>query len=299
MSKIKLVRLPRYICAFEQSFIIDIFTPFFEFEPYDPTTTYDKQSTIFLKQYGHNEEIAQRLSDDGHKIVVEEIWEYPRQHPLYYTIINPKWFWYNECLWYYEKGYQHYLPNKTYGHLAFMPINRVKEFRNRVIERLEPLLDQMIWSYGQDKRLPGDCDHSKIGYWQRYLNPRWYDDTYFSVVVESMTDGCFITEKTMKPLAYQHPFLVIGPYGTLSTLRSWGFQTFGNIFDESYDDIDYSFDERLSSIIRCIEDFSTVLYDRETSDKIEHNKNLFWNKDFVIAKIRNEIIVPLIEYANQ
>ena len=37
---------------------------------------------------------------------------------------------------------------------------------------------------------------------------------------------------------YQASFIVLGPKGILKQLRSHGFKTFGEFWDESYDDID-------------------------------------------------------------
>lgn len=46
-----------------------------------------------------------------------------------------------------------------------------------------------------------------------------------------------LTEKTMRPLMLGNPFLVYSNRGTLKTLRGMGFKTFGNVIDESYDEI--------------------------------------------------------------
>jgi hypothetical protein len=45
-----------------------------------------------------------------------------------------------------------------------------------------------------------------------------------------------ITEKPLKPLVNLHPFVALGNPGSLAQLRSFGFQTFGSVIDESYDD---------------------------------------------------------------
>lgn len=48
------------------------------------------------------------------------------------------------------------------------------------------------------------------------------------------------TEKTYKAMFYRHPFLAYGTQFQLSRTKSYGFQTFDNIFDESYDNLESS-----------------------------------------------------------
>ena len=47
----------------------------------------------------------------------------------------------------------------------------------------------------------------------------------------------FLTEKTFRPLLQETPFIMFGPANTMAYLRQWGFETFGDIWDESYDSI--------------------------------------------------------------
>ena len=65
-----------------------------------------------------------------------------------------------------------------------------------------------------------------------------YGRSWFSVVTETemRPRPSRVTEKPFKPLANFHPFLVLGNPGSLAFLRSLGFETFGEIFDEAYDD---------------------------------------------------------------
>jgi hypothetical protein len=65
-----------------------------------------------------------------------------------------------------------------------------------------------------------------------------YAQSWFSVVTESeMADRPLrITEKPLKPLLNFHPLIVLGNPGALTLLRSYGFETCGGLFDESYDE---------------------------------------------------------------
>lgn len=67
-----------------------------------------------------------------------------------------------------------------------------------------------------------------------------YADSYFHIVSETRLGNepsVFMSEKTWRPILNLQPFLYIGNYKALETLRNLGFKTFGSIIDESYDDI--------------------------------------------------------------
>jgi hypothetical protein len=57
------------------------------------------------------------------------------------------------------------------------------------------------------------------------------------LVCETYTLGktFFPTEKTVRPMVGNRPFVVYGPKNYLNNLQQRGFQTFGNVWDESYD----------------------------------------------------------------
>lgn len=65
-----------------------------------------------------------------------------------------------------------------------------------------------------------------------------YQKTWFTAVTETdmMRRPIRITEKPLKPLVNFHPFVIFGNPGSLAQLRAFGFQTFGSVLDEGYDD---------------------------------------------------------------
>lgn len=72
----------------------------------------------------------------------------------------------------------------------------------------------------------------------------YFKDSYFSIIPET-SNGIYVSEKTTKVLYHGHPFILIYPAvdiegpktGMLEKLREWGFETFSELFDESYDDL--------------------------------------------------------------
>jgi hypothetical protein len=65
-----------------------------------------------------------------------------------------------------------------------------------------------------------------------------YDDSWFSVVTETemRPRPTRITEKILKPLVNFQPLIVFGNPGSLKMVREYGFETFDNVIDESYDE---------------------------------------------------------------
>lgn len=66
---------------------------------------------------------------------------------------------------------------------------------------------------------------------------RFYDQFAIEIVAETYCEGTtfFPTEKTVRPLMALKPMIVFGPKYYLSRLRAMGFQTWHELWDESYD----------------------------------------------------------------
>jgi hypothetical protein len=295
--KTNIVLRPGEFTSFTSYYLEPIWNRYFDIKQYDPSATYCNTNTLFVVWWQNaDDEYSKDLQDQGYKVVIDNLWEVPTSRTDYYWLENSNWFWYNESLWWRSLGYHQYIPNKQYSKLSFMPIRRQCSTRGKIVNKLNPLLDNFIWSY-QDKKLPNDINSTDDGY-QRFFNPEWYDNTYFSTVVETLQHGTchWLTEKTFKACAYYHPFLLIGQHHTLKRLRQMRFETYDNIFDESYDDI-VEFDLRFNAVIQNIKNFSRTSYDIQTQQKLQHNHDHFFNRDLVESKIVSEIIEPLLHYA--
>ena len=69
-----------------------------------------------------------------------------------------------------------------------------------------------------------------------------------------------LTEKTFKAIALEMPFVLVAPAGSLEYLRSYGFKTFGDIWDESYDTEtdDICRIERVTKLLKQLNDLSVT-----------------------------------------
>ena len=72
----------------------------------------------------------------------------------------------------------------------------------------------------------------------RVLDPTIYRKTLLSVVNETNSEhrSLYLTEKIYKTIAIGHPFMLMGDMDALKYLRSLGYKTYSDFFDESYDD---------------------------------------------------------------
>lgn len=99
-------------------------------------------------------------------------------------------------------------------------------------------------------RLYIDTDNNGGNNWEgalyHSLDKSFYEDTYFSIVTETLCSpefsqkgnilGRAISEKTFKPILHHQPFMILGVPGVLRLLRELGYKTFSPYIDESYDD---------------------------------------------------------------
>ena len=123
-----------------------------------------------------------------------------------------------------------------------------------------------------------------------------YESTDIEVVLETLFDDLrlHLTEKTLRPIAMGQPFILAGTYGSLKYLHGYGFKTFSNCWDESYDMMSDSI-ERMNKIIEVMSNIvSMPLIKREemlarACAIAEYNKRHFFSEEFK-KQVENELI---------
>lgn len=112
------------------------------------------------------------------------------------------------------------------------------------------------------------------------------DRSLLQVVTETVYHGerQHLTEKTFKPIVMQQPFILVSCRGSLEYLRGYGFRTFGEFWDESYDELDDQ--SRIKAIGDLLSDID-ALSAREKSQLqrhlwpvVEHNFQWFYGREF-------------------
>ena len=308
-TKIKLVSRFNDFLGPRSPHMWSLFEPYFEWQPWQLDHDYDRENTVFVSNWMNSSDgwLLQK-QDQGYRVVIDSSWEPHLPPQQIYEIKHSQWFWFltSQCLQ--HLSYDSYVPNKNMAKTVFMPVNYMKPFRVQMINSLAHRLDNFLWSNqcrdanpGADRKngqgLPGDVSPEN-NEWIFYVNPLWYDQTFCSLVLES-TDHAppFLTEKTFKAMAFHHPFMLLGAPGCLTTLRNWGFETFENLFDESYDQTE-NLGRRIDIIVKNVDRITIMDYDIITKQKLQHNHQRFYDSVLVQNKVINEIIHPLLQYVN-
>jgi hypothetical protein len=103
-----------------------------------------------------------------------------------------------------------------------------------------------------------------------------------------VTETCYfqhkthLTEKIFKPIVLRMPFILTGCAYNLDYLRSYGFKTFSDYWDESYDRVEDPV-ERLKAITEVIKTINQLSVNKQKSmlldmqPILDHNYNLFTN----------------------
>jgi hypothetical protein len=112
-------------------------------------------------------------------------------------------------------------------------------------------------------------------------------DSLLYLVTETVASGRrhHLTEKTFKPIAMGMPFVIVSTCGSLKYLRQYGFETFGSIWDESYDN-EPNDDQRIAKVGQLLKTLNSMtVNDRQDIFHkcvpiIEHNWNHFYQGGF-------------------
>jgi hypothetical protein len=102
-----------------------------------------------------------------------------------------------------------------------------------------------------------------------------YRTAWIELVPETLSDKMhYITEKTTKPMATCTPFLMMSTPGYLRYLRDLGFRTFGDLIDESYDELPAVEDRaaRMVAVLEDVIDNGAEAFYRAAWSQLEHNR---------------------------
>lgn len=102
----------------------------------------------------------------------------------------------------------------------------LKRLTPKEINNLTSILPLELDDTNNTKHLPNPSAYYNDSYWSLIGERDFYSDEYIGW-----------TEKVLKSFLFYHPFIVIGLPHTLKSLKNFGFKTFENYIDESYDNI--------------------------------------------------------------
>ena len=289
-----------------------LWSNYFTREFLDFNKKYDPASCIITVNHLQKDETWYKLYlDQGFRLIIDNLWDNHTQtistiNGSILTLRAPNWAWFNSALNYIDLKYDE-LTLKSCPTKFFLMLMRLKRLhRDQLLKRTEAYLSDSLYSYtsqgitmNNDMIINGDVE-------QHYINPHWYESTVFSLVAESnLTSPTFMSEKTFKPIAFEHPFIVWGSPNTLKYLHTMGFETFGHVIDETYDSIDDN-NKRLNSIIKIIDnlfiDFKNKnlqFADTLTQQKLKHNREHFYNQELLLKMFIQEVVNPILEFVEK
>jgi len=132
-----------------------------------------------------------------------------------------------------------------------------------------------------------------------------YNSTNIEIVLETLFDDTrlHLTEKSLRPIACGQPFILAGTHGSLEYLRSYGFKTFENVWEENYDLVEDPRD-RLTQIVALMQQIAH--WDTDTKSKkmqmaqqiADYNRQWFFSQGFfdqVTRELKTNLTVAFAE----
>jgi hypothetical protein len=121
--------------------------------------------------------------------------------------------------------------------------NGTRSYRKKIINEIESISDQCQIGSQSHKVVTSENSATYDG--------EDFVSTEISVVLETMFDDprIYLSEKTLRPLACGHPFILAAGPESLKFLKSYGFETFDPWINESYDQ-EHDHEKRLKLILQ-------------------------------------------------
>ena len=196
-------------------------------------------------------------------------------HYFYHGLISRDWFRH----W---KHHPNFYPRTDYQKRFLLYVRDTsgsREYRKKVKEDLYPQRSHILHDWDGKNVVSSD--------YSTKITPLDAEKSAIHLVAETVFEDnkIHLTEKIFKPIVMCQPFIVYAGPGALSYLRSYGFRTFSDIWDESYD-LETDHDKRRAMISLLVndlcnlsdEEFRVIL--NKCRDILEHNRRHFYSDDF-------------------
>lgn len=157
-------------------------------------------------------------------------------------------------------------------------------YENKTVTELCREYDILLGSVELPLLLDHGIDHAQQSHQIDLWN--FADRSLLQVVTETVYTGrrSHLTEKTFKAIVMQQPFILVSCKNSLEYLRSYGFKTFGAVWNEDYDHCDDGV--RIMRIGKLLNDLNN-LSDQEKKQLqkhlapiVEYNFKWFYSREF-------------------
>lgn len=145
-----------------------------------------------------------------------------------------------------------------------------------------------------------ECDYNNASaYTGDVLNAEGSDyhiNSFWHIITETVfyEEKLHLTEKIFKPIALQRPFMLVGAVGNLQYLKDYGFQTFDQWIDESYDN-ELDPDIRLEKIVHEIKKLCELSPNELQQMYNEMQEVLTFNHNHFYTTFRDLIVDELVD----
>ena len=110
-----------------------------------------------------------------------------------------------------------------------------------------------------------------------------WNEHFINIVSETSYIEVFPTEKIFKPIIGKRPFILNAAPGTLALIQQWGFKTFSDYWDESYDSLPNR-PARIAKIVSNIDNRQEMYEDMQQI--LDYNHQYFFNN---YQKFNNDV----------
>jgi hypothetical protein len=212
-----------------------------------------------------------------------------KQFEKYFLSLAHRAQWHRQALFQFVNKFN--LQDKFY--MSYHCGDLFKEGTRDLYNRVNDIIDTTWYNEGLDLDRLYDQLPVTTGYADNFDPSHWdighrdyYEKSFISIVSEGYTNengNPHFTEKVMRPIAYGQPFFVFSSTGLLNKLNTLGFETFSDIIDESYDQIENTnqrFEHILKEVLRISRlDINEIqkMYNH-VQPRIVKNYEYFWNE---------------------
>jgi hypothetical protein len=149
----------------------------FKRQAIDFNQVYDPDDYIItVNHLGIDEAWYKPYIEQGFRVIVDNLWDNPvatasTVNGPVLTLRAPNWAWFNEALWYIEKGYDQIQLDHNPSKFFLMPMRIRRPHRDQLLQAVDQYLAQSTYSYvsqgimlNDDLVINGDVE-------QRHINP--------------------------------------------------------------------------------------------------------------------------------
>ena len=173
-----------------------------------------------------------------------------------------------------------------------------RKYRTSIVDFINNEQNDVYCPYVHDPNTVPESTESANIDWRHHnlFNIQLVAETIFD------TEKIHLTEKVFKPIVMYQPFIIFSGSGSLQYLKDYGFKTFSNFWDESYD-LEKDSNKRFNKIKKLINelnslssrDFRKLMHSMQTV--IDYNREYFYSEKFynvLFNELNNNINNALI-----